>query len=75
MVENTLNNEQLVEYVITLAKDVFSETEQNYMPKYKVNKLTVFSGTGSRKTSNKHSGIFTGAIIGMDFILKASINT
>lgn len=37
----TLNNDQLIESVIAIAKDVFDENEQNYMPKTKVNKLTV----------------------------------
>ena len=38
---STLQNDQFVEYVINMSKEVFDEKEQTYMTKTKVNKLAV----------------------------------
>jgi hypothetical protein len=39
--KRTLDNDIFVEYVISLSKESFSEKEQNFIPKIRINKLTV----------------------------------
>lgn len=57
---STLKNDQFVEYVINISKEVFDEQQQKYMTKTKVNKLAVLVAENLEKNNIQIEDFYCG---------------